>query len=73
MKTQPIKGFQWVQREKQLKKEWATFCCGDRLRPCQKCQKDTWKSRGDTDCGDWEEESFQYQSCGNIIYVELPD
>jgi len=49
------------------------FCCGDRLRPCKKCGADLWKSLGDFDCGDWEEEQFICQHCGNVIYVELPD
>lgn len=50
-----------------------TFCCGSRLRPCKKCGADRWKSAGDQDCGDWEEEVFDCQHCGNRIYVELPD
>lgn len=74
MKTQPIKGYQWVLQEKKLQpQEWKTYCCGDLLKPCQSCHKNMWKSRGDIDCGDWEEESFQCQNCKNIIYVELPD
>lgn len=52
---------------------WATYCCGDRLVPCKKCGKDQWESNGDQDCGDWEEEVFTCKSCGNRIYVELPD
>lgn len=47
-------------------------CCGDRLRPC-KCGADVWKSEGDRDCGDWDEEVFSCQHCGNRIHVELPD
>lgn len=54
-------------------KQWATYCCGDRLLPCKYCKNDTWKSLGDQDCGDWEEEKFQCQTCRNVIYVELPD
>jgi len=50
-----------------------TYCCGDRLLPCNKCGADYWKSLGDFDCGDWEEEQFKCQQCNNIIYVELPD
>lgn len=49
-----------------------TKCCGDLLKPC-KCGADVWVSLGDTDNGDWCEESFQCQHCGNIIHVELPD
>ncbi len=56
-----------------LPKPVPAFCCGDRLRPCEKCGADVWKSRGDSDCGDWEEVSFKCQHCNNIIYVELPD
>ena len=52
---------------------WETFCCGDRINPCPKCGADQWISRGDTDCGDWEEESFKCDHCGHIIYIELPD
>jgi DNA-directed RNA polymerase subunit RPC12/RpoP len=48
-------------------------CCGDRLLPCKKCGADVWKSAGDHDNGDWEEETFDCQHCGNRIYVELPD
>lgn len=48
-------------------------CCGNRLLPCKKCSADVWKSRGDSDCGDWEEETFVCQHCGNVIHVELPD
>lgn len=50
-----------------------TYCCGNRLRPCKKCGADFWKSLGDNDCGDWEEEMFKCQQCNNIIYIELPD
>ena len=50
-----------------------TYCCGSRLKPCKECGEDTWESLGDRDCGDWDEESFQCLSCGNIIYIELPD
>lgn len=49
-----------------------TFCCGDKLRPCE-CGADVWKSLGDFDHGDWEEEQFKCQHCGKVIYVELPD
>ena len=56
-----------------VKENKGTYCCGDRLLPCKKCGADHWKSQGDQDCGDWEEEVFKCQSCGNIIYVELPD
>jgi len=52
---------------------WITTCCGDRLKPCKFCNKDMWKSQGDKDHGDWEEEVFRCQNCGNTIYVELPD
>lgn len=54
-------------------KGWKTYCCGDELKPCKKCGKNMWKSLGDQDCGDWEEEQFKCQNCANIIYVELPD
>lgn len=49
------------------------YCCGSRLLPCKRCGADVWKSDGDHDCGDWEEEQFVCQHCGNRIYVELPD
>jgi DNA-directed RNA polymerase subunit RPC12/RpoP len=48
------------------------YCCGNRLRPC-KCGADVWRSLGDSDCGDWEEERFECAHCGHRIYVELPD
>ena len=74
MKTQPIKGYQWVLHGKKLRpQEWKTYCCGDQLKPCKECGLDMWKSLGDFDYGDWEEEQFQCQNCKNIIYVELPD
>jgi len=50
-----------------------TYCCGDRLLPCKSCGADAWQSLGDTDCGDWEEESFKCTNCGKVIHVELPD
>lgn len=56
-----------------LPKPVPAFCCGDRLRPCEKCEADVWKSCGDNDHGDWNEEEFKCQHCGNHIYVELPD
>jgi hypothetical protein len=48
-------------------------CCGAQLRPCKKCGADVWKSDGDSDCGDWSEEVFTCNHCGNRIRVELPD
>lgn len=47
-------------------------CCGDRIKPCT-CGADVWKSCGDNDCGDWEEEIFECGHCGKRIYIELPD
>lgn len=43
------------------------------LLPCKKCGKDEWEYVRDVDHGDWCEEIFDCQSCGNRIYVELPD
>ena len=58
---------------KPLPEPVAAHCCGSRLLPCKRCGADAWKSRGDQDCGDWEEEVFACQHCGNAIHVELPD
>ena len=66
MKKEVIRGIEFKLKTK------GTFFCGDRLLPC-KCGADNWKSLGDQDCGDWEEEQFICQSCNKIIYCELPD
>jgi len=50
-----------------------SYCCGDRLLPCEKCGADVWKSEGDNDHGDWCEEEFSCKNCGHTIYIELPD
>lgn len=49
------------------------YCCGNRIKPCKQCGNDNWKSQGDRDRGDWDEEVFVCQSCGNRIHIELPD
>ena len=49
------------------------FCNGARLLPCKTCGADAWASLGDRDCGDWDEEVFDCQHCGNRIRVELAD
>ena len=49
------------------------FCYGQRLAPCKCCGADIWKSLGDRDRGDWDEEIFVCQHCDNRIHVELPE
>lgn len=56
-----------------ISKSSGTYCCDNRLLPCKRCGQDNWKSLGDQDCGDWEEEVFKCLSCNKIIYIELPD
>lgn len=62
-----------VQHDVPLPTPKPTYCCDNLLKPCGKCGADAWKSLGDHDCGDWEEEQFECTHCGRIIYVELPD
>jgi DNA-directed RNA polymerase subunit RPC12/RpoP len=59
--------------DKPLPQPVPKFCDGARLKPCKACGADVWKSEGDRDCGDWEEEVFSCQHCGNRIHVELAD
>lgn len=47
-------------------------CCGNRLSSCRICGADVWKSMGDRDRGDWDEEVFECGNCQHRIHVELP-
>jgi hypothetical protein len=58
--------------EKTLPDPIPQYCCGRQLNPCSKCGADVWKSIGDRDCGDWDEEVFECQHCKNRIHIELP-
>lgn len=55
-----------------LPKPVPAYCDGYRIKPC-KCGADVWKSQGDRDCGDWDEEIFDCDHCGKRIRIELGD